>query len=181
MDLGNCRLTYANGQASAFDSVPAINNWTNGTITMMNVETLYVDMTNRMLKRFSDLNNNQAIDPNEDVIVADNIFDLQVGLGYDFNLADGNVSETVNGLNDEWLFNAPGAVETFGAGYFVPPLTRSQLHSVHVAVMMGTQDPVGNSVTSPFRMLNGPLRSQAGWILVEEWTRVMPRNSYVFQ
>jgi hypothetical protein len=180
-DLANCRLGYQAGQAAGNDSLPPVANWTGGVVSMVNVQTFYADVPNRLLRRWIDANGSSTIDPGEDVVIADNTFDLQIALGYDFNVADGNLTETANGLNDEWLFNSPGNIETFGAGFFVPPAARSQLHSVQVSVILGTDEGVQPGNVSQRRALNGPLRSLDGWTVMEEWARMMPRNSYVFQ
>ena len=181
VDLPTCQMTTAAGQASGNDRPPVVWNWGNGAVTMMNVQTLYWDSTTNMLKRWINTNNDNVKNPTEDVIIADNVFDTQYALGYDFNLPDGNIVDTADGVNDEWLFNAPTVVEVFGLGVFAPPVVRSQLLSVQVGAIVGSNDSAAGVAMAPKRSLNGPLRSQAGWMMMEEIARFSPRNSYIFQ
>lgn len=182
VDLNTCRLTYSSGQAAPNNMPPPSASYSNGAVSLVSVQTLYLDTGARMLRRFSDVNNNGAIDGTESVIIADGVFDLQLALGYDFNVPDGNIAETADGLNDEWLYNAPTLIEAFGLGYFVsPPLTRSALLTAQVSVILGSDQAEGGVSAGPRRILNGPPRSQSGWILMEESARLSPRNSYIFQ
>lgn len=184
VNLALCQADITNGQASgnALPPPPVGNpNWTNATMTMVNTQTLYWDGTNFTLRRFIDANNDNAAQPGEDVIVADQIFDLQVALGYDFNVADGNISETANGVNDEWMHNNPIAPEVYGAGFFVAPISRSAMQQVMFAVIVGNVDTTLSLATPTVRILNGPPRTRAGWILQEEISRLTPRNSFIFQ
>lgn len=186
VNLQFCQADLVPGQAyggSNLPPAPAVPpyNWTNGTMSMISVETFYWDSAANTLKRFIDKNNDGAPQSDEDVVVADNIFDLQFALGYDFNLADGNINETANGASDEWLYNNPSAVETYGAGYFVAPITRSALQMVMFGVIVGYPDTTLSLTNTPIRSLNGPLRSRAGWILQEESSRLAPRNAFIFQ
>lgn len=184
LNLATCQADLVNGQlpAPAYNSPgPPPYNWTNAMMTMVNVQTFYWESPTFMLKRFIDGNNDGAVQNGEDVVVADQVYDLQIALGYDFNVADGNLSETPTGLNDEWLHNNPTAPEVFGAGFFVAPITRSALLQVMFAVIVGNPDTTLSLNAPNVRILNGPIRTRAGWILQEEISRITPRNSYIFQ
>ncbi len=181
VNLVTCQADFANGQAWGGRNPPPGPTWTNGMMTMVNTQTFYWDSVNFTLKRFVDANNDGVAAVGEDVIVADNIHDLQVALGYDFNIADGNISETPSGNNDEWLFNNPSGVEAYGAGFFVAPITRSAMQQVMFGVIVGNADSTGSLVPQAVQILNGPPRIRAGWILQEESSRLTPRNSFIFQ
>ncbi len=179
VNLITCQMTTVAGQSN--QRPPALWNWGNGVVTMVNVQTLYWDSINRMLKRWINTNNDNAKTADEDAIIADQVFDMQYALGYDFNVPDGNINETPTGINDEWLFNAPTVVEVFGAGVFAPPVVPSQLLSMQVGTIVGSDDAAAGFASAPKRSLNGPLRSLAGWMMMEEIARFSPRNSYIFQ
>lgn len=182
VDLTNCRATIQPGQASGGDQTGGTVNWTNGALTLMQIETIYRDPTTNMLKRFMDDDNDGTVDAGEDLILADSVIDFQTAMGYDFNIADGNVVDTPNGVNDEWLFNAPGVAESFGAAWFAsPPLLRSQLHLVGVGVILGVSDPTSKVNLSTAQVYNGPQRTVPGWTLQSEVSFVAPRNAFIFQ
>jgi len=182
VDLNTCRLTVANGQAAGYNRPHPTPDYSNGTVSMMTVQTVYLDTVTRMLKRFIDANNNGVMDANEDVILADGVFDIQFALGYDFNVPDGNVLDSADGQNDEWLYNnTAGPPEIWGVGVFAPPVVRSQLLAVQVSAIMGSDEAEGNTPTGPRQVLNGPARSLAGWMMMDETARLSPRNAYIFQ
>lgn len=190
IDAVNCRLTYSAGQAALNDRPPPLlpgpipYNWSNGTVTLVNVETFYLDTTTRLLKRWMNTNNDTTLDATEDVIVADRVFDMQFALGYDFNPADGNVVSSANGTGDEWLYNAapPLVQDAMNAGVFVGPnWTRSSLLMVEAALIVGSDEAEGGTPSGPRNILNGPPRSLTGWMMMEEAARFAPRNAYVFQ
>ncbi|MGE4132799.1 MAG: PilW family protein [Bdellovibrionales bacterium] len=181
LNAGTCQADMSAGQAAGGDSFGGLPNWTGGTVSLVDVETYFVDPTTHQLNQFIDANNNNVADTNEVAAIVDGVFDLQVALGYDFAISDGNIAEAADGSNDEWLFNNPTTAEIFGIGYFAPPLNRNQLLMVAVGTILGTQDkntPVGLLETS---LLDGPLRKEDGWVLQGQVAQAAPRNSYVFQ
>ncbi len=180
-DLNLCRLTIQPGQAAGGDQAGPIVNWTGGVVTMVSVDTIYWDSVTRMLKRFTDNNNNGQIDAGEDMIVADSLFEFQVALGYDFNPGDGNVTSSANGIGDEWLYNAPTAIEAINTPPFVAPMARSSLLLVEVGAILGSSAGGSNLKADTARILNGPVRTMPGWILQAETTRLAQRNSFIFQ
>lgn len=184
INLATCQADLVNGQLppAGFNALGAPPyNFTNTTMSLVNVQTFYWDSAAFTLRRFMDGNNDGVAQPGEDVIVADQVYDLQVALGYDFNVADGNLSETPTGLNDEWLHNNPTAPEAYGAGFFVAPITRSSLLQIMFGVIVGNPDTTLSLSAPNVRVLNGPVRTRNGWILQEGISRITPRNSYIFQ
>jgi len=180
-DTAACTLTISDGQARGGDSDGGTIDWSGGMVTLMQVETLYWDSINSQIVRFQDLNNNGAVDLGEMSIVAVGVYDFQVALGYDFNPADGNILTTANGVNDEWLYNAPGVIESLGTGYFVPAPSKSSLLLVQVGVVLGVSNPNSRITSSSAQILNGPVRTQPRFTMQPEVTQLAPRNSYIFQ
>lgn len=179
VDLAACRITIQPGQAAGWDQSGGVVDWSGGTVTLVNVETLYLDPPTEVLMRFTDRNNDGVVDAGEAAIVAIGVLDFQVALGYDFNPADGKITTLAGGLNDEWLYNAVG--ETFGAGVFTGSFTKSSLLMVSPAVILGVTDGSANTNWSTKQVLNGPARGRAGMTIQPEITQLAPRNSYVFQ
>ncbi len=178
VDLVACTMGVVPGQAAGGDQTGGTADWSGGMVSMMQVETLYLNRAQNTLQRFVDLNNNGVADLGEDQVVADQIFDFQIALGYDFKPADGRVTATANGVNDEWLYNAPGVAEALGAGFFVPPPARSALLLAQVGITSGVSDPAGLVLGS---LLNGPPRNVPGWALRSGTAIVGLRNTYIFQ
>lgn len=66
--------------------------------------------------------------------IADNIFDLQIALGFDSSadgLANGQVVETADGTDDDWLFNAADDTAKFTGN--TPPWDGSGINGLHYA------------------------------------------------
>lgn len=182
VDPASCRMTVTAGQASLndFTGAPPITDWTGAVVTLSTVKTFYWDSAASSLVRFIDSNGDNVAAPDELSTVAIGIHDLQAALGYDSKPADGNIVATGDGVNDEWLFNAPGVAEAWNAGTFVAPATRSQLLMVSLGIILGVKSPKGAGLPTP-RILNGPVRSVAGVLLQPQVGQVAPRNSYVFK
>jgi prepilin-type N-terminal cleavage/methylation domain-containing protein len=182
VDPVSCRMTVTSGQAAGndFTGTPSITNWTGAVVTLTTVKTFYWDSAKSSLMRFIDRNGDDNPDSEELSTVAIGIYDLQAALGYDSSPADGNIVAAADGVNDEWLYNAPGVVESWSAGAFVAPATRSQLLMVNVGLILGVKNTNGSG-SSTARILNGPIRSVAGFMLQPQLGQVAPRNSYVFQ
>jgi prepilin-type N-terminal cleavage/methylation domain-containing protein len=179
VDVGTCQATLAPGPAAGSDSPGAPPDWTGAALSLVKVKTYYWDPTLHTLNVYSDLNNNATVDAGEAQVMADQVFDFQLALGYDFSPPDGTETEVAGGLNDEWLYNNPTAVEVFGAGKFAAPLTRSSLAMVEVALLLGTKR-AGVYTATPY-LLNGPKRQFNGYYLRPTFTKLAPRNTLLFQ
>jgi prepilin-type N-terminal cleavage/methylation domain-containing protein len=175
-----CQLTIQSGQATGWDQTGGTTDWSGGTVTMVKIQTVYLDMATNTLMVFSDSNDNGIVDPGELLSVAVGVMDFQVALGYDFNPANGEVSAVVGGINDEWLYNAVG--EAFGAGVFaLSSFTKASLLLVSPGVILGVTDISAATNWGSFQIQNGPVRGASGWSMRSEVTQLAPRNSYVFQ
>lgn len=181
VDLATCQVSLVPGQAAGGDEGGAITDWSGGMISQVRVETIYWDPVNRTLHKFADVNNDGVANLNEDIVVADNIFDFQISLGYDFNPPDGKIEQTSNGIDDEWLHNAPSVVEAVGTAPFLPPMSRAQLHLIQVGVILGGAERGANVSQDSARLFNGPDRTEPGWILQKEFSVLSPRNSFIFR
>ncbi|MGZ3721667.1 MAG: PilW family protein [Bdellovibrionales bacterium] len=181
VDLGLCTLSIQPGQAAGGDVTGGTLDWSGGMATLMKVTTFYWTAANATLNRFTDANNDGVMSAGETAIVAVGVYDLQIALGYDFNPADGNILTTATGVNDEWLNNAPGVVESLGTGYFVPAPPPASLLMVEAGVILGVANPNGGAAVNSQRIFNGPLRGIAGWTMQAETTQLAPRNSFIFQ
>lgn len=177
-----CQVTEAVGQQAGLnDQTGGTVNWTGGMISLVTVQTIYQDPVAHTLNQYMDLNNTNAVDPGDLMVIADQVFDLQVALGIDCNPPDGNIVATANGVGDEWLYNAPGVAEAWGFAPFVAPATMSELLLVQLGVMVGAQDATNPKASNTLSILDGPNRTAVGWTLQSELTQLAPRNSFIFQ
>jgi prepilin-type N-terminal cleavage/methylation domain-containing protein len=180
-NAATCQITVANGQMSGNDNVAGldpVNGFTGGIMSQMDVQTLYVDTVNNQLLSFVDANNNGAIDPGEVSLLADQVYDLQIALGYDFNPTDGTITDTQSNA-DEWTNNAAGANDALGAGFFLTA-TADQLRMIEFGLVLGTPLPAtgaGNRV----QILNGNVLTNPNSFLQGVLTKVAPRNLGVYQ
>jgi hypothetical protein len=109
----------------------------------------------------------------ESQILSDNVFDLQFALGYDAN-GDGNLYED-DSVDDEWLGNH--ADDEMGAGGLADARF-SQLRMVEVGFTVGAKVP--QLPAAPVQVMNGPPRSQAGYLLRATRGRAYMRNLNIF-
>jgi prepilin-type N-terminal cleavage/methylation domain-containing protein len=119
---------------------------------------------------FSDGNGDNLFDPGELTFLTDNVFEFQVGLGYDH---DGNGRVVEDGtVTDEWRFNAGGDV--------LPAAFRDDnLRQLSVGFIVGvptTSDRPQPSVT----LLDGPPRTVPRTHLRGTVTHATLRNVFLF-
>ena len=179
VDLVACTLTFTGGQAAADpeQANPLATNWGNGTVSVVNVQTYYMDSTAHALNVWADANNDGAIQANESSLVATGVYDFQVALGFDLN-SDHNLVDQENNT-DDWLYNAAG--ESMGVGVFASA-SMFQLEMVEVGIMLGI--PANFQHGQPnvaLTLLDGPARQINGIDLKDVSYKVGPRNSYLFQ
>lgn len=179
VDLGACTVKLVPGQAEGGDYPGKTTNWTGAVLSLVNVATYYMDSSSRSLNAWIDKNRDSVFTPDESSLLVDQVFDFQVTLGYDFMPVDGTVREDDKGFDDEWLYNDPEHVESFGLGYFKPPLLRRDLAMVQIGVMLGVQRI--EAADSRQRLFNGPIREVDGWSFRSAFTKVAPRNTFIFQ
>lgn len=135
--------------------------------------TYYLRRDMHTLHEYVDTNQNDVLDPEETRVVADQVYDLQVALGYDTD-NDGQVRDT-NGTDDEWQFNAPGSDTPAG-------WSERNLRMIAVGVVVGNRVPTSPGTTLPsLRVLDGAPVSAPRTLLRSSLARVYFRNNYIFQ
>ena len=86
----------------------------------------------------------------ERIPIADNVFDLQVALAFDSNadgLANGQVTETADGTNDDWLFNGADDRAKFNADnapWNNPPAGVNSLLFARITTLSRSAEPDPN-------------------------------------
>ncbi|MGE0615691.1 MAG: PilW family protein [Bacteriovoracia bacterium] len=160
------------------------DGWSTGFVTIVTVDTFFVDPSTRELKRGIDADNDGTISASEMTTVLDHVVDLQVAVGYDSNPADGRVVERTDPAdrwNDEWLgnFDAADTRERRGAGGLATALP-SDMRAAQVGLIIGDR-LVGNGTPTPLRILNGPVRQIPGMSLHSQSTLVTLKNIFLFQ
>ncbi len=150
-----------------------------GGTLILGQQTLYfrapADDNTRGLKKntlyeFKDLDFDNLFDAGELRVIADNVSDLQIALGYDAD-ADGRVVET-SSTTDEWHLNATGDVPA-------PTVPADTLRMLAVGVIVSVPLPPGATSTSA-RVFDGPLRTGTNAHLRATITRAFLRNIFVF-
>jgi hypothetical protein len=177
-DPVGCTVNVSPGAAfGGLNNPPGVfAGWTSGHLSVVNVATLYLDTASTELREFQDLNFNGVIDPGEETVLADQIFDVQYALGYDANPRDGRVTNN-NDDTDEWLYNSNGLNEGMGIGGLTGALP-SDLRMVAVGLIIG--DRVNGQLPVQAQVLNGPPRSMTDWQLSQSVIRFRFRNVGVF-
>ncbi len=181
MDLGSCQVTIEPGPAAGHDILPggAPVSWDNASLNVVTVSTYYLDPKTHFLMQYIDPLNTGTLDNTTTQVMADQVYDFQVALGYDIN-SDGVVADA-GSATDEWLYNAPGAAEALGVGNFLNTVP-NMLAMVEVGVILGHPDPGVAAGSLPAQILNGPsIPFPSGWNLIGATTKLMPRNSQIFK
>lgn len=178
VNLGTCRITVANGPASFNDSAVEPFNWVEGTVVPVDVKTFYLDRTTNELNRYTYRNGGANVNDGTLSPMVDQVLDFQLGLGFDFSPADGQVSDTTN-ATDEFMYNAPGVNERLGVGFFLNA-SSSQLRMVALGLIIGTPSMEGNS-GGGFRILDGPELEARGWLLERQVSKFMIRSTRIYE
>lgn len=179
IDLNSCEVNLQDGPMTSIHAANGISDWSDGVLTLVEVKSYYVDVDSRKLKVFRDFNNNQKIDDGEDRVLAMNVYDLQVSLGFDFKPIDGVVTD-YNNDEDEWAFNS-GSVNEELDGSFFRDASRDQLRLVNLGLIVGRSGGQQGQHDRTAQVLNGPTRSVSGKRLYRSEVRVMPRNNAVYR
>lgn len=176
LNLATCEIDYTAYQGEHRDFTGGRTLWPRAGVTFMTTKIFYLDPDKHQLFQFADANNNNSIDPKENTLLAEDIYDFQVSLGYDFNPMDRALTDLGND-QDEWLYNSPG--EEWGQGVFVT--TRQDfLRMVGVGLIVGS--PLKGSaktigaVDATARIFDGPERTQPGWYLQAHVSKLLLRN-----
>lgn len=174
-DAATCTLNLVDGPMSPNDR-GGLPNWAGGVVSVIRVGTFYADLERSHLRYFEDANANNVIDAGEDVLIADLIFQFQVGLGYDFRPLDGFISETpVNA--DEILFNSPG--ESLGAGYFLNAIPLN-FTSVIIGMATGGKSSEQQNIGVTGAILDGANIAKPGWEINRYQARFLPKHGLYY-
>lgn len=160
-----CQVNFPSG-AHALDKLAgSLSDFDGGSLAAVKLRTLRVDQANHQLILEEDLDSNGTT---ESHVIAEDVYDLQVALGYDAN-NDGKVASDATS-NDEFLYNAAG--DAMGSGGLADADV-ADLRMIQVALVVGARVPsANNSVT----VLDGPSRTSAGMLLRAAQGRVHFRN-----
>lgn len=182
VDRVNCSITVVNGPLvfndTVTDTVTEPYDWTGAILFPVDIRTFYLDQTTNELVRFTYTNNSNGRDEGVASPLADRVLDFQVAFGYDFDPVDGVIRDTGD-ATDEWLNNAPGAVEQLGQGQF-RYVSRSQLRMVALGMVLGQPDETPNS-SGGFRLLDGPPLTPGKWLIESQVSNFMIRSTRAYQ
>lgn len=172
----SCQATFT-PTASGLSRLPGSpGNFVGGAMSIGHVKLFSVNANQQLQVQ---------IDSNSPQILADNVYDFQVALGYDQAPGDGIITD--NGDNtDEWAFNSGVAnadnIPTDG-GTPAPGLvgvSDSDLRMLRIGLIIGS--PTGASLLqSSAQVLNGPVRSRAGWVMRPVDSSLSLRNLNIMQ
>lgn len=177
----SCRAVLSPGQLSFTDFPNGTTDYTGGIVTIVKANTFYWKSSDQTLNLYSESNGDNNIQNNESQIVAAQIYDFQVALGYDFKPADGKILETADGSKDEWLYNSTITAEQINADDFIdPPWSRDKLVFASLGIAIGANTPSFNGGDLP-RFFDGPTRNYPGVQTRRSILRVAPRNTMFFQ
>lgn len=181
---GQCHLQFTNGQAGFGDFSKPDGDWAGGLVSVLEIETLFLDKTTNELRSWTDVNGDGLIDPNFDngelKILATSVFDFQVALGFDFNPPDLDISDgNGNTAADEWLYNAPGEGRAIG---LFADADNNELRAVRLGLILGSQSPKAAEQTpAPESVLDGAPIQENGWYMYPTVHRINLRNLGIFQ
>lgn len=171
---GGCKM---NVSASDFPTAPTLavmeTQFTGGSALVVRQRKYFLDDTTHQLQVLdTDLSGNSRTR-----IVAENVYDFQVALGYDVpNPARDGVSTDTGGTDDEWLFNA------VGDSFALPPLnqgTNADLQRLAIGITVGVKQTDGGGNT--IKLLDGSNLSIPGVYLRSSISRITFRNLFLFQ
>lgn len=169
-----CTARFRSGPLHPVATNPAAD-FTGGVAEAVDVVTLYVDESTQRLMRFRerlDINGaDVAVDPSERELVASDVFDLQVQLGFDAAPSDGRLDDRGD-TTDEWFLNAAGDTMPAGAG-------PEDLRMLGLGVIVGARigDPEYRTTA---QVVGGPVISRGGRHLRGAMGRAALRNVAVF-
>lgn len=134
-------------------------------------KTLFLDQETHELKEFIDANDNDLMDEGESRVLADHVYDFQVGLGYDAN-SDGRLADD-RSPTDEWLYNSSDEE-------FPEIWPENSLRMISIGVTVGTPQPE-TSTPKTMQLMDGPAISLPGVLLNSSLSRLYFRNGFIIQ
>jgi prepilin-type N-terminal cleavage/methylation domain-containing protein len=182
----SCSVTLAPGQLQGLNPTygpPNFSSFAGGSMTVENVATLYLDPVNYVLHSYTDYNNDGNLDTgvvlpngttvNDDTVLADQVVDLQIILGFDAPPQDGVITN-LNSDKDEWLYNSTMPLEALQQGGLTTA-TMVDLRGIGVGVI--TSSPGNSTVAgSETQLFDGPSRSVQNYFLTSSQSRIYFRS-----
>lgn len=177
LSLGN--RTSANGDDCAINvpgNLPAGATPAGGRLVIATQKTFFrspvatAKLQANTLYEFVDRNFDNIIDDGELTLIADNVYDLQLSMGYDQD-GNGRIDEDAS-ASDEWQYNATTDP--------IPiPFDDKKLRQLATGIVVGVPITDRNAV-SEARLLDGPTRRIPGVHLRGTLTRATMRNIFLF-
>jgi hypothetical protein len=207
---GGRKADMAKGQASLIDDPGVDADFVGGSVTPVLVATYYLvpydgtpsttrDPTNPTAALRVYVNTNQpnettaspVIDPTETDVVATDVYDFQVQLGYDAAPSNGRVDDA-GSTGDEWLFNAAGETGPGQAGTGLASASMRDLRMAAVGFIVGvdvkdpkystTEQVVGGIARKSCASTDPSIcAAPAGFHLRGAMGRAALRNIFIFQ
>lgn len=174
-NLGVCKANF-NPVATGLDRLPGSpGDFVGGAMSVGRFKVFQVNSNNELEMVF-DIDGDGTDDT---MTLIDRVFDFQAALGYDKAPSDGIIVDN-NDNTDEWAFNSGAAnSDALGSGG-LGTATGQDLRMLRLAVVIGA--PVGmRDLRVAAQVLNGPQRSQAGWVMRSAMSSLSLRNLNIMQ
>lgn len=178
IDLGACRATYSAGQAAGNNSLPAVANWGTGVMTSVSISTFFLDTATHQLQRFVDGNDNGTAEPGELSTLVDQIYDLQVAIGYDRDL-NGRLVDDGSGA-DEWLYNSLPVENPDDMTDAIISSRWDRMRMIQVGIATGTANGRPDVTPVSVQIFDGASVAVPGWELIASTCKARPRNALLF-
>jgi Tfp pilus assembly protein PilE len=181
-DTVACTGTFSKGPMSPNDNVDDTYAWAGGMVIPIHLDTFFWDEASSTFNRYVYDDAGSTRNSGSAQVLADRVLDFQVALGFDFQPADGVITDDGSTL-DEWLYNAVGDDKTKIP--FVqnlptyPGLQKNSLRMVAVGWIIGAPNG-GVASANNLSVLNGPVRSKANYTLQAGVAKLGARSVYVF-
>lgn len=173
----NCKVNAPPGQGSGVLPTALASVGFPATLVVVSASTFFVDRAAHALKFWSDLDGDGNATGDELTVVHDQIYDLQIAMGFDGLPEDGRL-EDYRSDDDEFLFNHTADALFPGNGNFAA-VARSELRLIEIAVAVGVRAELaaGNEVQLLDRA--API-SVPGVYLTQTSSKAFLRNQAVF-
>lgn len=168
-------LDSAAGLVTMIDHVPVGTvdaNFNNGTMVIGKTKRFMITGTS-VLSVQEDTNNDGT---EEQTDLADNVFDLQVALGYDVPPSNSQVTDSGN-QHDEWLYNSGADVWQANG---LSGAERTHLRMLRLGVVVGAPARGSNNRVRVLDHPTGSLPGQARWIMRGTTATLLLRNLNIF-
>lgn len=129
----------------------------NGTISPVTLKTIYWDGNTFKIYRLVKVLNTSPLTPQDTLILSDNVYDLQFGLGYDVGFRNQSITNN-NTDTDEVLYNAAGdSMDTLGGAGVGG--SNTDLKMLYVGITVGTSQYKASALGNTISTLNGTAKT----------------------